>query len=154
MLKRKAPKRDKSMEDQIRRDLSFLFDDHSAIVSSNTIEQFGISEVIVAVGNLDFLFRYNRRDDECEILSGPHDGHGIWEFLHVALAAATGEPVNTLYAPLSCVANSSGTRYTGLTWLASILKPRFAALNTAFAPENYPATHTQMVEIEWSIHPR
>ena len=154
MLKREAQKRDKTMEDQIRRDLAFLFEDHGAVIRSNTLEHFGLSEVIVAAGNLDFLFRSNRPDDECEVQLGPNNGHGVWERLHVALAAATGEPVDTLYAPLSCVANSSETRYTGLTRLASILKPRFAALNTAFAPENYPVTHSRMVEIEWTIHPR
>jgi len=70
--------------------------------------------VIVAVGNVDFLFKYNRRDDECEVLSGPHDGHGIWEFLGVALAAATDEPVDTLYAPLSCSESSGEAQYAGL----------------------------------------
>ena len=142
------------MEDQIRRDLSFLFDDHGATVASNTLEHFGISEVIVAVGNVDFLFKCNRRDDECEILSGPHDGHGIWEFLHVALAAATGEPVDTLYIPLSCSESSGEAQYAGLRRLASVLKPRFAALNSAFAPDNYPVTHSRIVEIEWPIRPR
>jgi hypothetical protein len=73
MLKREVQKRDKTMEDQIRRDLAFLLEDHGAIIRSNTVEHYGLSEVIVAAGNLDFLFRSNRHDDECEVQLGPNN---------------------------------------------------------------------------------
>ena len=94
-------RKDVDLEQRVRRDLAFLFDDHGATVRSNTIEDFGNSEVIVAAGNLDFQFANNQMDGELKVSVGPRNGHGVWELLHVALAASTGEDAMTLTFPIS-----------------------------------------------------
>lgn len=142
------------MEQRIRRDLAFLFEQHGATVRSNTIDRFGFSQIIVAAGNVDFRFTYLKREDDCQVAVGPRDGHGVWELLHVALAAATGESAEGLLVPLSCSDRPSGSSYSGLTGVAALLKPRFAELDKAFAPQNYPAARSRMIDIERAVHPR
>jgi hypothetical protein len=46
-----------------------------------------------------------------------------------------------------------GLSYIGLTRLASVLEPRFEPVNEVFAPVNYPATHSRMMQIERVVHP-
>ena len=152
MLKRSRNK-DSGLEQMVRRDLAFLFDQHGAIVSSNTVQAYGNSEVLVAVGNLEFQFAKNDRDGENRAVVGPRNGHGVWELLSVALAASTGENANTLSCPVSYRDDPAALSYIGLTKLASLLKPRFDRLNEAFAPENYAATNLRMVQIEHELHP-
>jgi hypothetical protein len=123
-------------------------------VRSNTIDPFGFSQIIVAAGNVDFCMTYLKREDDCQLAVGPRDGHGVWELLHVALAAATGESAEGLFVPLSCGDHPGGPSDLGLTGVASVLKPRFAELNKAFAPENYRATQSRMANIERAVHPR
>jgi hypothetical protein len=142
------------MEQRIRRDLAFLFEEYRAVVRSNAVDPFGFSQIIVTAGNVDFRFTYLKREDDCQLAVGPRDGHGVWELLHVALAAATGESAEGLSIPLSCSDRPSGSSYLGLTGVASILKPRFAALDTAFAPQNYPTARSRMIDIERAVHPR
>jgi hypothetical protein len=72
----------------------------------------------------------------------------------VALAASTGEDAATLTVPISYNDDPATLSYIGLTTLAAVLKPRFERLNHAFAPENYPATHSRMVQIERAVHPK
>lgn|SRR5438105_12396395 len=145
--------RDAELETTIRRDLVFLFRDWAATVSSNTREAFGNSEVTIGVQNLEFQFLKNNRDNEFRVAVAPRSGHGVWELIHVALAASTGESAATLKAPILYHDNPASLSYIGLTNLASVLEPRFERLNRAFAPENYPNTHSRMVEIERLIHP-
>jgi hypothetical protein len=142
------------MEQRIRRDLAFLFEQHGATVRSSTIDQFGFSQIIVAAGNVDFRFTYLKREDDCQLGVGPRDGHGMWELLHVALAAATGESAEGLLAPLSCSDRPSDPSYSGLTGVAALLQPRFGELDKAFGPENYPKTQSRMADIERAVHPR
>ena len=150
-----TPKRgDADLEQRIRTDLAFLFEKYGATVSSNTLEAFGNSEVMVAVGNLEFQFAKNARDHEYRVSVGPRNGHGLWELLHVALSASTGEEAATMMFPISYSDDPTKPSYTDLTGLAALLKPRFERLNDAFAPENYPATHSRMVQIERIVHPR
>lgn len=147
-----TPKRgDAYLEQRIRRDLAFLFEKYGATVSSNTLEAFGNSEVTVAVGNLEFQFAKNDRDHEFRVSVGPRNGHGLWELLHVALAASTGEEAATMRFLISYSDDPTKLSYTSL---AALLKPRLDRLNDAFAPENYPATHSRMVQIERIVHPR
>jgi hypothetical protein len=151
---RQARGKDSDLEQRVRRDLTFLFDQYGAVVSSNTLQAHGNSEVSVAVGNLEFQFAKNERDGENRAVVGPRNGHGVWELLSVALAASTGEDATTLTCPLSYSDNPAGLSYIGLTKLASLLKPRFDRLNEAFAPENYLATRSRTAEIERNVHPR
>jgi hypothetical protein len=60
----------------------------------------------------------------------------------------------TLTVPISYNDDPAMLSYIGLTTLAAELKPRFERLNRAFAPENYPATHSRMIQIERAVHPR
>ncbi len=108
------------------------------------------SEIMVVVGNLEFKFAKNDRDQEFRVAVAPRNGHGVWELLHVALAASTGEDAATLTVPISYNDDPATLSYIGLTALAAELKPRFARLNRAFAPENYPATHSRMVKLSSS----
>lgn len=142
------------MEQRIRRDLAFLFEEHGAAVRSNTVDPFGFSQIVVTAGNVDFRFTYLKREDDCQLAVGPSDGHGVWELPHVALAAATGESAEGLFVPLSCGDHPGDSSYLGLTAVAAVLKPRFAELNKAFAPQNYPATQSRMADIERAVHPR
>jgi hypothetical protein len=142
------------MEQRIRRDLAFLFEEHGAAVRSNAVDPFGFSQILVTAGNVDFRFTYLKREDDCQLAVGPSDGHGVWELLPVALAAATGESAEGLFVPLSCVDHPDSPSDLGFTGVASVLKPRFADLNKAFAPENYPATQSRMADIERTVHPR
>jgi hypothetical protein len=79
-------RRDADLEQRIRRDLAFLFDDHGATVSSNTVEAFGNSQITVAVGNLEFQFTKDDQDGDARVMVGPRNGHGVWELLRVARA--------------------------------------------------------------------
>jgi len=147
-------RKDADLEQRIRRDLVFLFDERGATVSSNTLEAFGNSQITVAVGNLEFQFAKNDRDGEARVMVGPRNGHGVWELLHVALAASTGEDVAVLTYPISFSDDPASLHYIGLASLAACLKPRFERLNDAFAPQNYPDTHVRMAHIERIAHPR
>jgi len=150
----KAERQDLELEQRVRRDLAFLFDQYGATVDSNTVEAYCNSEVSVGVGNLEFQFAKNQHDREYRAVVGPRNGHGVWELLHVALAASTGEDPTHLSFPISYNDDPAATSYIGLTRLASILKPRFDRLNEAFAPENYPATRSRMAQIERIVHPK
>ena len=145
---------DADLEQRVHRDLAFLFEMRGAIVTSNTLQAFGNSEVTIAVGNLEFQFAKNRRDDDFRISVGPRNGHGVWESLHIALAASTGEDPGALTFPISYSDDPVKLSYVGFTGLASVLKPRFERLNEAFSSENYPATHARMVQIERRVHPK
>ena len=147
-------RKDADLEQRIRRDLVFLFDEHGATVSSNTLDAFGNSQITVAVGNLEFQFAKNDRDGEARVMVGPRNGHGVWELLRVALAASTGEDVAGLTFPISFSDDPASLHYIGLASLAACLKPRFDRLNDAFAPQNYPDTHARMAHIERITHPR
>ena len=144
---------DVDLERRVRHDLAFLFEEHGATVSANTLEAFGNSEIMVIAGNLEFKFAKNDRDQEFRVVVAPRNGHGVWELLHVALAASTGEDAATLTVPISYNDDPAMLSYIGLTTLAAELKPRFERLNRAFAPENYPATHSRMVQFERAVHP-
>jgi hypothetical protein len=72
----------------------------SATVASNTLGAFGSSELLLDVGNLEFKFTKNERDADYRILVAPRNTNGIWELLHVALAAATGDDVRSLIVPV------------------------------------------------------
>jgi hypothetical protein len=85
---------------------------------------------------------------------GPRNGHGVWELLQVALAASTGEDASGLTFPISFSDDPATLSYIGLASLAAGLKPRFARLNDAFAPQNYPDTHVRMAHIERRAHPK
>jgi hypothetical protein len=146
--------RDSDLEQRIRRDLAFLFDQYGAIVDSNTLEIYGNSEVSVDVGNLEFQFAKNERDGSSRVVVGPRNGLGIWELLHVALAASTGEDPAKLTCPFSYTDDPANLSYIGLSKLASVLESRFGKLNDAFAPENYPATRSRMAQLERILHPK
>jgi hypothetical protein len=92
---------DEGIEQRIRRDLAFLFEEYGGVVTSSSRQPAGISEVLVAAGNLEFQFSRNTRDGENLVKVGPRDGLGIWELLPVALAASTGENPRTLNYPIS-----------------------------------------------------
>jgi len=145
---------DVDLERRVRRDPAFLFEEHGATITANTLEAFGNSEIMVIAGNLEFKFAKNERDQEFRVVVAPRNGHGVWELLHVALAASTGEDAATLTFPISYNDDPAMLSYIGLTALAAELKPRFEHLNRAFAPENYPATHSQMIQIDRAVHPR
>ena len=74
-------------------DLAFFFEEHGATVSGNTLGAFGNSEVTVTVGNLEFQFAKNDRDQgkapSIQSLSR-HDrydsmtrGHDMFDMTHV-----------------------------------------------------------------------
>ena len=147
-------RRDADLEQRVRRDLAFLFDEYGATVSSNTVVAFGNSQITVAAGNLEFQFVKNDRDGDARVMVGPRNGHGVWELLRVALAASTGEDASVLSFPISFSDDPATLSYIGLTRLAAGLKPRFARLNDAFAPQNYPDTHVRMARIERRAHPK
>jgi hypothetical protein len=153
-LQRKANRTADLLEERVRRDLTFLFDEYGATVTSNIVERFGAAEVTVAAGSLELCFGKNDRDAADRLLVAPRDGHGVWELLNVALAAATGDDPKSLVVPFSYSDEPTTLSYVGLTRVAEILKPRFARLQRAFAPENYPTTHSRMAEIERMVHPR
>jgi hypothetical protein len=145
---------DVDLERRVRRDLAFLFEEHGAKLTANTLEAFGNSEITVTAGNLEFTFEKNERDRKFRVVVASCNGQGVSELLHVALAASTGEDAAALTFPISYNDDPATLSYVGLTTLAAELKPRFERLNRAFAPENYPATHSRMVQIERAVHPR
>jgi hypothetical protein len=70
---------DVDLERRVRRDLAFLFEEHGATVSANTLEAFGNSAIMVIAGNLEFKFAKNERDQEFRVVVAPRNGHGVWE---------------------------------------------------------------------------
>ena len=147
-------RRDVDLERRVRNDLAFLFKEHGATVSANTLQAFGNSEITVTVSNLEFQFAKNDRDQEFKVAIAPRNGNGVGELPHVALAASTGEDAATLTVPISYGDDPTAVSYIGLAQFAAELEPRFERLNRAFAPENYPATHSRMVQIERAVHPK
>jgi hypothetical protein len=145
---------DVSLELRVHHDLDFLFTDYGATVTSNTVEAFGICELMVEVGNVVFKFTNNKHDADYRILVAPRNADGIWELLHVALAAATGDDARSFIAPVNYGDEPSQLSYVGLTRVAEVLRPRFKQLDSAFEPKNYPATRSRMVQIERLVHPR
>jgi hypothetical protein len=145
---------DVALEQRARRDLDFLFSDYRATVIANTVEAFGIPEFIVETATVELKFTNNKRDADYRIMVAPRNVEGVWELLHVALAASTGDEANSLVVPVYYDDEPTQVSYVGLTRVAEIMKPRFARLERAFAPENYSATHSRMVEIERLVHPR
>jgi hypothetical protein len=145
---------DVTLEQRVRRDLDFLFVKYGATVIANTVEAFGISELIVETDGVELKFTNNKRDADYRILVAPRKVDGVWELLHVALAASTGDDANSLVVSIYYDDEPTELSYVGLTRVAEIMKPRFAQLERAFAPENYPATHSRMVEIERLVHPQ
>jgi hypothetical protein len=136
---RQSRRRDLDLEQRVRRDLAFLFDQYGATLDSNALEAYGNSEVSVGAGNLELQFVKNERDGEYRTtVVGPRNGHGVWEQLQVALAASTGEDPANFSVPISYSDDPAGLSYTGLAKLAFVLKPRFDRLDKAFAsyPEN------------------
>ncbi len=150
----KPKQSDVALEQRVRRDLDFLFVEYGATVTANTVEPFGISELTVETDSVELKFTNNKRDADYRILAAPRNVHGVWELLYVALAAATGDEANSLVVPVCYSDEPSELSYVGLTRVAEIMKPRFGQLERAFAPENYPATRSRMVEIERLVHPR
>jgi hypothetical protein len=145
--------KDEDLERRVRRDLSFLFEEYGGVVTSSTMQWVGISEILVGVGNLEFKFARNARDEENVVKVGPRNGLGIWELLPVALAASTGEDPRALTSPVSFEDDPKLLSYIGLTRLASILRPRFELLSQAFAPEHYATTQLSLAQIERKVHP-
>lgn len=114
MLRRvKRNEADAELEQRVRRDLAFLFEEYGATITSNTVEPYGNSQVTVAVGSLEFRFAINTRGANYQISVGPRNGHGVWELLHVALAAATGEDAASLIIPFSYSDDPFATRLHG-----------------------------------------
>ena len=144
---------DESLEQKVRRDLDFLFAEYHATITSNTMEAFRISELTLLAGNVEFKFTNNKRDADYRILVAPRNADGIWELLHVALAAATGDDARSLVVPVHYDDEPSELSYVGLRRVAEVLRPRFMQLDSAFKPQNYAATHSRMVQIERLIHP-
>src|ERR1700722_11199414 len=134
---------DLALEQRVRHDLEFLFLEYGATVTANTVEPFGISELTVETDSVALKFTKNKRDADCRILAAPRRVDGVWELLHVALAASTGDDVKSLVVPVYYDDEPTELSYVGLTRVAEIMKPRFAQLERAFAPENYPATHSR-----------
>ncbi len=153
-MREKAKQSDVAFEQRVRRDLDFLFSGHRATVIANTVEPFGISELIVETPTVTLKFTNNKRDADYRIMVAPRKVDGVWELLNVALAASTGDEANSLIVPVYYDDEPTQLSYVGLTRVAEIMKPRFAQLERAFTPENYPATHSRMVEIERLVHPR
>lgn len=151
--KPKRSQSDVALEQRVRRDLEFLFLDYGATVTANTVESFGISELTLETDSVELKFTKNNRDSDYRILVAPRKVDGVWELLHVALAASTGDDAKSLVVPVYYDDEPTELSYVGLTRVAEIMKPRFAQLERAFAPENYPATHSRMVEIERLVHP-
>jgi hypothetical protein len=145
---------DVALEQRVRRDLEFLFLKYGATVTANTVESFGISELTVETDNVELKFTKNNRDADYRVLVAPRRIDGVWELLQVALAASTGDDAKSLVVPAYFDDEPAELSYVGLTRVAEIMRPRFAQLERAFAPENYRATHTRMVEIERLVHPR
>jgi hypothetical protein len=145
-----------SLEERVRRDLGFLFSEHGATVTSNTAQAFGTSELTLDVRNVAFKFTKNKRDADYRVVVAPRNADGVWELLHVALAAATGDDAKSLIVPVFYDYDDEPSQfsYVGLTRVAEILRPRFVRLDSAFDPQNYPATYWRMVQIERLVHPR
>ncbi len=140
--------RSESLEFRIRRDLDFLFSREGAAFRNCGTDPRGNVEGHVEAGNVVFQFAWNIRDGEDRLMVAPRDGRGVWEFIHVALAASTGEDVRSLTAPFSYTDDPGTASYVGLSRLSSVLRPRFKQLNDAFAPELYEATRQRMAQIE------
>jgi hypothetical protein len=145
---------DDFLEQQVRHNFEFLFVEHEAQITSNVIEIPGVSELTLAVGNLEFKFSNNDRDGDHSVLVAPRNANGVWEMLHIALAAATGEEAESLMVPAVYDRESRKIKYVEFARISEILKPRFSKLDFAFRPENYPSTHSRMVQLERQIHPR
>lgn len=137
-----------NLEIRIRRDLDFLFSREGATFRNREMDSRGNVEAEVEAGNVAFQFAWNIRDGEDRVMVAPRDGRGVWEFIHVALAASTGEDVRSLSVPFSYADDPGALSYLGLRRLGSALQPRFDQLNDAFGPESYEATRLRMAHIE------
>jgi len=147
MVQRKSA----SLEVRIRRDLDFLFNREGTAFRSCATDSRGDVEAEVVAGNVVFQFAWNIREGEDRVMVAPRDGRGVWDFVHVALAASTGEDVRSLSVPFSYTDDPGTVSYVGLSQLRFVLQPRFEQLNDAFAPGSYEATRLRMAHIEHKL---
>jgi len=145
---------DPELQQRIRRDLRFLFERYGAIITSNTRQPYGNSQISLAAGNVEFQFDKNERDGECRVLVAPREGYGVWEIAQVALSASIGDDGKALAFLLSYSDDPVSLSYVGLTELTFLLESRFDRLNEAFTYDNYPATRLRMAEVERELHRR
>jgi hypothetical protein len=143
---------DADLERRVRWDLRFHFKEYGATIRANSLDALPEFGGHVALGNLEFQFAKNERDQEFRVAVAPCDGHGVWELFQVVLAASPGQGATTRTVPVSYNDDPAALSYIGLTALAAVLKPRFERLNRALASENYPITHPRMVQIERTVH--
>ena len=145
---------DSELEQRIRRGLRSLFERYGAVITSNTLQPYGNSQISLAAGNVEFQFDKNERDGECRVLVGPREGYGVWKIVQVALSASTGEDAKAFAFRFSYSDDPVSLSYVGLTELGFLLESRFDRLNEAFPHDNYPATRLRMAELERELHRR
>lgn len=110
---------DLALETALREHLPFLFGDWEA-----RILQSQSGTVVIECGS--FVLKAIRERDFLVFFVAPTTKPHSWENADIAIAAATGEP------PLDI--------RTSLTYLAEALKPRVAALQSAFSSEHISRT--------------
>jgi hypothetical protein len=130
---------DRELERRIRRDLAFLFEEHGAIITSNSYypRAFGNAIVELQSGNVLFKVLKDQREHEIRVDVAPVSAPSEWEYLHIALATCTGEISDDLRYSARYDDNPRDEHYVGLSEVAEILAPRLTTLNDAFLPENY-----------------
>jgi hypothetical protein len=109
---------------EIRRNLSFLFDNFGAQFVPNEQEYRWGKVATLATRNLRLRISKDRGEYGASV--SPTAGKGEWATVCDALKAATPDWQRPSYDPIS------------LTELSALLKPPFARLEEAFGPEQYP----------------
>jgi len=109
--KPKSSQSDVALEQRVRRDLEFLFLEYGATITANTVESFGISELTVETDAVELKFTKNNRDSDYRILVAPRKVDGVWELLHVAMAASTGADDKSLVVPVYYDDEATGLSY-------------------------------------------
>jgi hypothetical protein len=137
-------KRDTKFEQEVRRELSFLFDQYKATVISNVkYRSFGSAEIILEAANIALQVFKDGREHELRVMTAPRSGDWTWERFDVVLAASVGtEDPRKLRYRGSCDRDPS----EALAELAKLLQPRFQQLNEALSQNNYLSTQARLME--------
>jgi hypothetical protein len=140
---------DRELETRIRKDLAFLFEEHGASVTSNNYypRAFGNAIVEMQAGNVLFRIVKDRREHEIRVDVAPISQPDEWEFLDTALAICTGENRDNLGYFARYDDNPRKKTYIGMTEIARLLAPRFAALNDSFLPVGYERIRAEYMKL-------
>jgi hypothetical protein len=128
---------DSKLEEAVRGELSFLFRQHSATVTSNHRYPAACGNAIIVLAANGLFIRVIRDRDEILVDLAPAHAPTKWKLLSVAVAAVQ-----------TTDKNPALVSWASLERAGRLLEDNWESLDAAFAPERYASTQSTILEIE------